>query len=113
MKYLVKMAWTSCHPQYGKLISFLVTPYKETTPSSWGYTIDDTYDEVFRLSYSTIIDEEQILKKLTKVSDNQWELQDLSNLVETHFNSNDFFEEEIYQENFRRNVLFHTSKELL
>ena len=40
MKYLVKMAWTSCHPQYGKLISFLVTPYKETTPSSWGYTID-------------------------------------------------------------------------
>lgn len=23
------------------------------------------------------------------------------------------FEEEIYQENFRRNVLFHTSKELL
>ena len=50
MKYLVKMAWTSCHPQYGKLISFLVTPYKETTPSSWGYTIDDTYDEVFRLS---------------------------------------------------------------
>lgn len=106
------MAWKSNHPQYGKLISFLVTPYKEIAPCNWGYTVSNTYDEVFRLN-SDSIDEEQILKKLTKVSENQWELQDLSNLVETYFNSNDFFEEEIYQENFGRNVLFHTSKELL
>lgn len=106
------MAWKSYHPKYGKLISFLVTPYKETTPYNWGYTIDNTYDEVFRLS-SNSINEEQILKGLTKVSENQWELQDLSNLVETYFNPNDFFDEEIYQDNFGRNVLFHTSKELL
>lgn len=112
MKYLVKMIWKSHHPQYGRLTSFLVTPYQETFPSSWGYTIDNTYDEVFRLS-SNSIDEEEILKRLTKVSENQWELQDLSHLVETHFNTNDFFEEEIYQENFGRSVLFHTSKELI
>lgn len=112
MKYLIKMAWKSYHPKYGKLISFLVTPYKETTPYNWGYAIDNTYDEVFRLS-SNSINEEQILKGLTKVSENQWELQDLSNLVETYFNPNDFFDEGIYQDNFGRNVLFHTSKELL
>lgn len=112
MKYLVKMVWKSHHPQYGILTSFLVTPYKETSPYSWGYTIDNTFDEVFRLS-SDSIDEEQILEKLAKVSENQWELQDLSNFVETYFNSNEFFEEEIYQENFGRKVLFHTSRELL
>lgn len=67
---------------------------------------------MFRLS-SNSINEEPILKGLTKVSENQWELQDLSNLVETYFNPNDFFDEEIYQDNFGRNVLFHTSKELL
>ena len=113
-KYLIKNAWQCTHEILGEIVCFVVTPYIQTAPYTFGYVSSEKNDEVFRMA----VDSKQanmILRKLTKIDNNQWSHPNTDYLVEIEFNMDAFFDQEIFQENtnYNRNVLFHTDCDLL
>ena len=111
-RYLVKYAWKCRHEQYGDITSFLVTPKQEIAPYTLGYTMDETDEEVIRFpSDSMFVD--AILSKLSFMGNNQWSAPTFGELVEFDFDMADFFDEEFYQDNYGRDVLFHTHLSLI
>ena len=111
-KFLVKFAWKCNHEKYGEIISFLVTPYQETSPFSYGYRMDKSDEEVIRFP-SHSIEATQLLRRLAPMGNNQWSMPSYGDFIEQEFDLDDFFEEYIYQDNYGKEVLFHTHGDCL
>lgn len=108
-KYLIKFAWKCEHEIYGEIISFVVTPYQETAPCSYGYVLDNTDDEVIRFpSHSSQAN--SILRRLARIGNNQWSSPSFD-FVEEEFDLDNFEEDYYYQDNYDRDVLFHTHED--
>lgn len=75
-------------------------------PNTYGYNLSKELDEVFRFpsDHPAAL---FILKRLARINSTQWS-EPSYDLVEEEFDLNDFFEELIYQDNYGREVLFHT-----
>lgn len=106
-KYLIKFAWKCNHEVYGDITSFIVTPYQETSPCSWGYVLDKSDDEVIRFPSTSPI-AIQLLHKLAPLGNNQWSMPSYGDLIEYEFNLDEYREDYFYQDNYGRDVVFHT-----
>lgn len=106
-KYLFKFAWRCRHEIYGDIISFVVAPYKETSPCSWGYTIDQSDDEVVRFPADSTI-AQSILSRMIGIGNNQWEMPMYGELNEHEIDLDDYNDDRFYQDNYGREVVFHT-----
>lgn len=106
-KYLIKFAWKCNHEIYGPIISFVATPYHETSPHSWGYSMTDKKDEVFRFP-SGSEEAQAILRRLAPIGGNQWGHPSYGDLIEEEFDFDCFTDDAFYQENYGRPVIFHT-----
>lgn len=113
-KYLIKHAWQCFHDILGEIVCFVATPYCSTAPYNYGYVLTSEKDEVFRMSTESK-QAKMILHKLIKIGDCQWSHPNTDYLVEIEFNMDAFFDQEIFQENenYKREVLFHTDCDLL
>lgn len=107
-KYLIKFAWRCEHETLGTIISFVAAPYHETSPYSYGYTLSDETDVVFRFP-AISVRANNIISKLAIISQNQWQLDSLDNMVEEEFDTDNFYNESYYQDNYLREVVFYTS----
>lgn len=105
-KFKITFAWMCDHQVYGEIISFLVSPKVQVCPNTYGYNLSKELDEVFRFP-SDHPDALFILKRLARINSTQWS-EPSYDLVEEEFDLDDFFEESIYQDNYGREVLFHT-----
>lgn len=105
-KFKITFAWICDHEEYGEIISFLVSPKVLVCPNTYGYNLSKELDEVFRFpsDHPAAL---FILKRLARINSTQWS-EPSYDLVEEEFDLNDFFEELIYQDNYGREVLFHT-----
>ena len=110
--YLIKFAWKCRHEQYGDITSFLVTPKQEISPYTLGYTMDETDEEVIRYPSDSLF-AKAILSKLAFIGNDQWSAPTFGEIVEFDFDMDDFFDEEFYQDNYGRDVLFHTHLSLI
>mgnify|MGYP001333773853 CR=1 FL=1 len=112
-KYWIKHAWRCNHELLGDVVQFIATPYRKTSPNSYGYSVSSEQDEVFRFSASSC-EAKHILHRLAKVGNNLWSQPNETDLVEVVFNMNRFYEEELYQDNdnYKRMVVFHTDVDL-
>jgi len=108
-KYLIKFAWKCNHERFGEIISFVVSPYQETSPNSYGYVLDNTSDEVIRFPSSSL-EANSLLRRLAGMGNNQWAAPSFD-LVEKEFDLDEFEEDLYYQDNYGRNVLFHTHED--
>ena len=106
-KYLFKFAWKCQHEIYGEIISFVVSPYQETSPCCWGYILDGYVDEVIRFPADSIF-AKSILSHMISIGNNQWEMPLHGELIEHEIDLDDYNEERFYQDNYGREVVFHT-----
>ena len=109
-QFLIKFAWECAHEDYGDILSFIVTPKINTYANVYGYNMSKDYDEVIRFpaDHSQAL---AIVKKLARVNSSQWAPPTFGDIVEEEFDLEDFFEEYYYQDNYGRDVLFHTHDE--
>ncbi|MED9897232.1 MAG: hypothetical protein UE783_03505, partial [Prevotella sp.] len=112
-KFLVKAAWIADHDSLGRVLSLLVTAYRETSPNSYGYSLSDDLDEVIIVPtyFNKAV---EILPKMDKIGTKQfWKKAAFGDIAEIQLNMDDFFDNYTYQNEWNREVLFHTYKELL
>ena len=112
-KFLVKAAWIADHDSLGRVLSLLVTAYRETSPNSYGYSLSDDLDEVIIVPtyFKKAV---EILPKMDKIGTKQfWKKAAFGDIAEIQLNMDDFFDNYTYQNEWNREVLFHTYKELL
>lgn len=112
-KFLVKAAWIADHNSLGRVLSLLVTAYRETSPNSYGYSLSDDLDEVIIVPtyFNKAV---EILPKMDKIGTKQlWKKAAFGDIAEIQLNMDDFFNNYTYQNEWNREVLFHTYKELL
>ena len=105
--FMIKFAWICNHEDYGEILSFIVSPKVNTYGPVWGYQPDKSHDEVIRFpsrDHHAI----SIVKKLAPYSANQWSAPTFGDLIEEEFDMDDFFEEYIWQDNYGKEVTFHT-----
>lgn len=109
-KYLVKNAWFISHETLGDIMCFIMTPKVETSPNTLGYHLDNQFDEVFRFRafYDTDFIE-SIICRMDVIGNNMWQMSPYGDLIELELDLSEFKDELIYQSNYGRNVLFHTS----
>lgn len=107
-KYLIKFAWRCEHETLGTIISFVAAPYHETSPCCYGYSLSSETDVVFRFP-AISVRANHIISKLASIGHNQWQLYSLDNMVEEEFDTNNFYNESYYQDNYLREVVFYTS----
>ena len=109
---MIKRAWVGKDAINGPIYLILATPLIKTTVHSYGYSLTNDLDEVFRLP---LWDElaQSIIRRLTKIEPVIWI--DGDDLIEESFDLDDFFEERIYQESedYDRDVIFHTHHSLI
>ena len=110
-KFKITFAWICDHEEYGEIISFLVSPKILVCPNTYGYKLSKDLDEVFRFPADHHI-ALSILNRLARINATQWS-EPSYDLVEEEVDLDDFFEESIYQDNYGREVLFHTYHECL
>lgn len=109
-KYLIKNAWFITHETLGDIMCFVATPKVETSPNSLGYYLDNRLDEVFRFpGFAEIV--ENIIPKMDVIGNDLWQMPAYGDLIEVEFNLSDFNDQLIFQANYGREVLFHTSKD--
>lgn len=111
--YMIKFAWKCNHKAYGEILSFVITPLIKTTPNSYGYSLTYDLDEIVRYP-SNHPEALSLLKRLVKVSSDQWyAISD--DYIEEFFDFEDFDDEYYYQDDdeYKRDVLFHTHKECI
>lgn len=112
-KFLVKAAWIADHDSLGRVLSLLVTAYRKTSPNSYGYSLSDDLDEVIIVPtyFNKAV---EILPKMDKIGTKQlWKKAAFVDIAEIQLNMDDFFDNYTYQNEWNREVLFHTYKELL
>ena len=112
-KFLVKAAWIVDHDSLGRVLSLLVTAYRETSPNSYGYSLSDDLDEVIIVPtyFNKAV---EILPKMDKIGTKQlWKKAAFGDIAEIKLNMDDFFDNYTYQNEWNREVLFHVYKELL
>ena len=106
-KYMVKFAWKCNHELYGEILSFAVTPKVQTSPFSYGYKMNKDLEEVFRFP-SDHPKALSIVRRLSKVNSTQWTHPSFGDIVEEEFDPECFIDEDFYQNNYGRDVTFHT-----
>ena len=112
-KFLVKAAWIADHDSLGRVLSLLVTAYRETAPCNYGYSLSEDLDEVIIVPtyYHKAV---EILPKMDKIaSKDLWKMAEFGDIAEINLNMDDFCDGYFYQNEWHREVLFHTYKELL
>ena len=105
-KFKITFAWICNHEEYGEIVSFLVSPKVLICPNTYGYNLSKALDEVIRFpaNHPKAL---SILNRMAKINSTQWS-EPSYDLVEEEFDLDDFFEELIYQNNYGREVTFHT-----
>ena len=112
-KFLVKSAWINNHETLGRVLGLLVTEYRETAPCNYGYSLDEKFDEVVivPIHYPKAI---EAISKMDKIgAKDLWKMSEFGGMAEITLNMNDFCENSCYQNEWHREVLFHTHKELI
>ena len=104
--FMIKFAWWNYHARFGEIISFLVTPKRNTYANVYGYDLSKKYDEVFCLP-SESPEALSILDKLSSAGGAKW-VPPSGDIVEEEFELEEFYEELCYQDNYGREVAFHT-----
>ena len=105
--YLIKFAWKCYHEDYGEIISFIVSPKINTYANVYGYNMSKDYDEVIRFpaNHPRAL---ALIRKLSRVNTNQWAPPTFGDYIDEEFN---LLEEYHYQDNYGRDVTFHTALE--
>ena len=109
-QFLIKFAWKCNHEDYGEILSFIVSPKINTYANVYGYNMSKDYDEVVRFP----TDHPQalsLISKLAKVNSTQWAPPTFGDYIDEEFDFEDFFDEYYYQDNYGREVTFHTHKD--
>ena len=108
--YLIKFAWKCNHEDYGEIVSFIVSPKINTYANVYGYSLSKDNDEVIRFpaNHPRAL---SLISKLSRVNTTQWAPPTFGDYIEEEFNLEDFFDEYYYQENYGRDVTFHTALE--
>ena len=89
-KFLVKAAWIADHDSLGRVLSLLVTAYRETSPNSYGYSLSDDLDEVIIVPtyFNKAV---EILPKMDKIGTKQfWKKAAFGDIAEIQLNMDDF-----------------------
>jgi hypothetical protein len=105
--YMVKLAWQNNHARFGKIISFVVSPKRNTYANVYGYDMSKKYDEVFCLPANSP-QALSIISRLSGVGGSKWMPPTYGDIVEIEFDLDDFYEEYCYQDTYEREVAFHT-----
>ncbi len=112
-KFQIKYAWQCNHEDYGEILSFLVSPQVVLSSTgnvtSYGYKLDNDYDEVVRFPAGHPI-ALSIISKLAKINSTQW-AQPTFDFIDEEFDMDDFFKEYHFDKNYGREVTFHTHVE--
>ena len=112
-EFMIKFAWVCNHANYGEILSFIVTPKVVTasTPAytTHGYYLSKDLDEVIRFP-SDNPRALSITKRLARVNSTQWSHPSYGDVIQEEFDLDDFFDEYHYQDNYGREVTFHTHK---
>ena len=112
-KFLVKSAWINNHETLGRVLGLLVTEYRETAPCNYGYSLDEKFDEVIIVPthYPKAIG---AISKMDKIgAKDLWKMSEFGGIAEITLNMDDFCENSCYQNEWHREVLFHTHKDLI
>ncbi len=106
-KFMIKFAWICDHEDYGEILSFIVSPKINTYGNTYGYNLSKDLDEVVRFP-SSHPQATAIISRLARVNSTQWSEPTFGDVIEEEFDLDDFFEEYYYQDNYGREVTFHT-----
>ena len=113
--FQIKFAWICNHEEYGEIISFFVFPKVVLSSfgviKTYGYVMDDDKLEVVRFPAGHP-QAQSIIRRLSRLNPTQWS-EPSFDYVEEEFDLDDFFVENIYQDNYGRIVKFHTNNECL
>lgn len=113
-QFMIKFAWKCNHEDYGEIVSFIVSPKVVTSSygdyTTYGYNMGKDYDEVIRFPAENPR-ALSIVRKLAIVNSSQWAPPTFGDIIEEEFDLDDFFDEYYFQDNYGREVIFHTSNE--
>lgn len=108
-KFTIKFAWKCNHEDYGEIISFIVSPRINTYANVYGYDMSKDYDEVIRFP-ANHPDALSIIEKMARFNSTQWAPPSYGGTIEEEFDLDDFYDEYYFQDNYGREVTFHTHR---
>lgn len=108
-KFMIKYAWSCDHEDYGEILSFIVSPQINTYANTYGYSMSKEMDEVIRFP-ANHPDALSIIRKMAKVNLTQWAPPSYGDIIEEEFDLDDFYDEYHYQDNYGKDVVFHTHR---
>lgn len=110
-EFMIKFAWRCNHEDYGEIISFIVTPKVVISScgayTSNGFNMSKEFDEVIRFPAANP-NAMSILRKLARVNSSQWAPPTFGGEIIEEFDLDDFYDEYYFQDNYGREVTFHT-----